>query len=148
MNKIFAGLFVFLFLTAASAQANEGHNHWDKGDMVGKRVENLSKKLSLTDDQKGKVEGMLKEQVEKKHQLMEDNQKAMKALDDDFKTKLTGVLTPEQVKKWEAMKENSKGHCPDCKGGKMCDVCKKKKGMKDHDHNDHDDDHEDHDHDK
>ncbi|MBL8013027.1 MAG: hypothetical protein JNN05_04190, partial [Candidatus Omnitrophica bacterium] len=46
MNKILAGLFVALFLTAAGAQANEGCGHGDKGDMVEKRVEHLTKALS------------------------------------------------------------------------------------------------------
>lgn len=150
MNKVLASLFVALFLTAASAQAHcgscgvgdapkaEGASKADDmGAMVSAKVEKLTKELSLNDEQKGKVEAIIKEKMEKKHQIMEEKHKAMDALHEEFKTKLSGVLTPEQVTKWESMKKDFDG-CPMCKDGKMCKKCKLMKGKKDSgDHEDH-----------
>lgn len=143
MNKVFLGLLVSLFLMTANAQAHCGKcgvgdsPKEDMSSMVSSKVEKLTKELSLTDEQKGTVEGLIKAKMEKKHQIMGENKKAMDALHEDFTTKLNGVLTEEQKTKWEALKKDDHGAmgCPDCKDGKKCKKCMLKKGhenMADH----------------
>jgi Spy/CpxP family protein refolding chaperone len=68
-----------------------------KGDGEGrqeKRMERLSKELSLTEEQKTKVGVVFKEQGEK-----------YKAIHDETRTQLKTILTPEQFTKLEEMKQ-------------------------------------------
>ncbi len=135
MNKVLTGLCVLFLLMTANAQAHCGHcgvgdsSKDDMGAMVSEKVQGMTKELALNDEQKGKVEGIIKEKMAKKQQLMEENRKAMDAVHEDFTTKLNGVLTEEQKTKWEARKKDGPGEmkCPKCKDGKMCKKCKIKK---------------------
>lgn len=138
MSKVILGLLISLFLMSANAQAHCGKcgigdsPKEDMSSMVSSKVEKLTKELSLTDEQKGTVEGLIKEKMEKRHQIMEEKHKAMDALHEDFETKVNGVLTAEQKTKWETLKKDDHGAmgCPDCKDGKMCKKCMLKKGHK------------------
>lgn len=136
MKKVLGLLLAGMFFAALNAQAHcgkcgmeDGAHKDDKGAMVSAKVDKLAKELSLTDEQKGKVEGIIKEKMEKKQQLMEEHHKSMDALQEDFKAKLGGVLSAEQMAKWEDMKKDHGKDCPDCKDGKICKTCKMKKAM-------------------
>ena len=130
MNKILTVLLMSLFLMTASAQAKcpiaDGPmKDKDIDVMVAEHITKLSTDLSLTGEQKGQVEGLMKEKMQKHQQLMEENRKAMDALQEDFSSKLSGVLTDEQKTKWESLKKDGHGEmkCPECKDGKMCKKC-------------------------
>jgi periplasmic protein CpxP/Spy len=89
MNKLLIGLILALCvpLTALAEQ------DMDSG-FAEKHTENLTKALSLNDEQKTKVEAILKGQQEKFKALREETHASIKA-----------VLTPEQVTKFDAMQE-------------------------------------------
>lgn len=129
MKKFFGVMLVALFLAlgAASAQAHcgkcgVGDAHPDMKAMAGEKLEMMTKDLNLTDEQKTKVEAIMKAKMEKKEAIMDEKSKAMEALHEDFKAQLKQVLNEEQLKKWEALKDK----CPMCKEGKMCEMCMKK----------------------
>jgi hypothetical protein len=84
--------------------------------------------LGLSDEQKGKVEAIMKEKMEQKKALKEEHRADMDSLHENFKAQLKGILTEEQMTKWEAMKDEHMAKCPECKEGKMCPMCMKKKG--------------------
>jgi hypothetical protein len=99
--------------------------------------------LKLTDEQKTKLHAIMMEKKTKMHAMMDEHHQAMDRLHEDFEKKLGGILTVDQMKKWEEKMEkhgDMKGHCPMCKGGKMCDMCKMKAkhgnrdDKKEHDH--------------
>jgi Spy/CpxP family protein refolding chaperone len=77
-----------------TAFANEG-DYSAKPEHI---LEHLSKKLSLTADQKAKLETIFKEEHEK-----------FKALHEESHNRIKEVLTPEQITKWEAMKKEHHG---------------------------------------
>ncbi len=107
------GLSAATFLWAGKNDAC----HVDPGAKVDARVEHMSKKLKLTDDQKAKVKQILTAQSPKMdeahQQMMEANQNAGKEIE--------AVLTPEQKQKFEKMNKKGKGAC--C-GGKECPMGK------------------------
>lgn len=141
MNKVLAIVITALLLTSGNAQAHCGKcgvGDAPKSDidtMLNEKTEMLTKKLNLTDDQKAKVQAILKEKMAKKQEIMDQKHNAMDALHEEFKAKLGAILTEEQMKNWEEMKKDSDGmmgKCPMCKDGKMCEVCKLKKGKSEH----------------
>jgi periplasmic protein CpxP/Spy len=81
---------------------------------------NLAKQLDLTDDQKPKVEAIMKGGMEKGRALREDTsltpeeKKAKaKAIKEETATQLKAVLTPEQFTKWQEMsKRGPRNHPP------------------------------------
>ena len=137
MRKILFMVLAGLFVAAATAQANCGR--CGMGDMpkaqaqepVKRHLDKMAKDLKLSDEQKARVEVIMKEKMEKKDRIMKEKMVAMDALHEEFKAKLKGVLSEEQMKKWEAGQEHKgemKGKCPYCKDGKMCAHCQKEQG--------------------
>jgi protein CpxP len=96
MNKILLTLaIVFIFPLTASANPGGGPGYGPgQEEYHGRKVERLTKELNLTDEQKGKVEALFKEQHEK-----------FKALHEETNTKMKAILTPEQMTKMEEMKK-------------------------------------------
>jgi Spy/CpxP family protein refolding chaperone len=79
------------------------------------RLQELAKKLNLTDDQKQKLRPILQDEAKQMQAVRADTsmtkqQKMEKAKDinESFKPQISAVLTPEQQKKWEEMKEEWK----------------------------------------
>ncbi len=99
----------------------------DASAMATEKADKWAKDLKLDDEQKGKLQAAIQQKLEKKQQIMDEKHKAMDALHEEFKTNLSGFLSADQLKQWEEMKDKS--HCPMCKDGKMCDMCKKMKEM-------------------
>lgn len=104
MNKTLLTLaFVTIFpLTAAAFPGAQGPGSEDHQQP---RIERLTQELQLTDEQKGKVEAIFKEQQDK-----------FKALHEETHNKLGAVLTPEQLTKLDALKKQHRGHWKNKKG--------------------------------
>ncbi len=79
----------------------------------GLNLEQVSKQLELTEDQKPKVKAVLDEQQQKTRDLrndpsfaslsQEDKRAKMKTIRDDSAAKLKDILTPDQFAKWQKM---------------------------------------------
>jgi Spy/CpxP family protein refolding chaperone len=88
----------------------------------GPSLEQLSKSLDLTDDQKPKVKAALDEQMQKMGELRkdpdfaglsrEDKMVKMKPIRDDYMAKMKDILTPEQFAKLEKMGPGMRGNRP------------------------------------
>jgi Spy/CpxP family protein refolding chaperone len=95
MNKKILILTAALILPLNAFAHNCGEG--DKG-FPEHRLEHLTKELSLSDDQKAKLEVVFKEQHEK-----------FKAFHEESNNRVKEVLSPEQIAKWEAMKKHHHG---------------------------------------
>jgi periplasmic protein CpxP/Spy len=89
VNKVLIGLILALTIPMTAFAEPEMMD-----GMAQKRTEHMTKMLSLTDEQKPKVEAILKTEMEK-----------MKAVHEETKNSLKEVLTPEQMTKFETMHE-------------------------------------------
>jgi Spy/CpxP family protein refolding chaperone len=83
------------------------------GDFVKQRLDRLSEELKLTDEQKPKVEALLKAQAEKMRGLRdatpEERQEKMKASRDEMGKKMKEILTAEQFAKYEKLPPPGRG---------------------------------------
>ena len=79
----------------------------------------LAEQLNLTEDQKPKVQSIMKVQMEKIRDLRqdtslsrEDKMAKRKAIQDDTATQMKAVLTADQFQKWQAMQLKMHNHPP------------------------------------
>ncbi len=79
-----------------------------KGPSLEERMKQLTEALKLTDEQKPKVEALLKEQGEKMRAIFQDQgtaqeerRKKMQDLQKDYAAKIKAVLTAEQGEKYD-----------------------------------------------
>jgi periplasmic protein CpxP/Spy len=104
------------FSTVAMAQdANKDAKKSGKRGMptVEQQMERLTKALSLTDEQKPKVEALLKDTQKKYQELApEDRREKGRAIREEQNKKMKEILTPEQMEKYTKLQEEMK------KGGK------------------------------
>jgi protein CpxP len=117
-----SGLVAF---TPATTQAQDGTNGPGRraggpggpgGRMSPKeRLDKMTEELSLTDDQKSKVEVILKDQADKMKALRDDTSLSreergpkMKVIMDDTAKQIRVILTPEQQTKFDAMQDKMK----------------------------------------
>ncbi len=123
-------LFIIGFLLGMSVAGWGIHHCFEKSRMnMGNAdyiLNRLSSKLDLTDDQKGKVAALLKEQLPKAEVLHKETQDKFKSLRDSFNTSLRPLLTPEQQRKLDALtarlnaKESERGFFFGCGGITGC----------------------------
>ncbi len=80
------------------------------------RLEEMSKQLNLTDDQKAKLKPVLQDEAQQLQAVHNDtslshDQKMakVKEIREAHKPQINNVLTPDQQKKWEEMKKKTKG---------------------------------------
>jgi Spy/CpxP family protein refolding chaperone len=80
------------------------------------RLEEMSKQLNLTDDQKAKLKPVLQDEAQQLQAVHNDtslshDQKMakVKEIREAHKPQINNVLTPDQQKKWEEMKKKAKG---------------------------------------
>jgi Spy/CpxP family protein refolding chaperone len=73
-----------------------------------KHLDQLTKELNLTPEQREQVFVIMKEKDERRKTEMEKKQKVVVATKEDADTKIKAVLTPEQAAKFDKMKENQK----------------------------------------
>ena len=91
-----------------------------KGRMsVEQQMERMTTQLNLTDEQKPKVEAVLKESAKKRQEIFSDSsfdrsqmREKMQPIMEEQNKKLKAILTDEQYKKYEEMQQRMK------KGGK------------------------------
>jgi periplasmic protein CpxP/Spy len=81
------------------------------------RLEEMSKQLNLTDEQKAKLKPILQDEGQQLQALHSDtslshDQKMAKAKEirEAHKSQINSVLTPDQQQKWAEMKKNAKEH--------------------------------------
>ena len=95
----------------AGRPAGPGGPGGQRGEMAKERLNKMAEELKLTDEQKTKVEAVMKEQQEKMRGSREANANAtpeerrekMKTVREELSKKMKGILTPEQFEKWEKM---------------------------------------------
>ena len=85
----------------------------------GPSLEQLSKALDLTDDQKPKVKVALDAQKQEMTDLradtslsQEDRRAKMKTIREEFTAKLKDILTPEQFEKWQKISQHMRRNGP------------------------------------
>ena len=98
-GRVLAGVVVMLTVSSA-AFAKEGHH----GDPQ-KHLDRLTKKLELTDQQRGQVEQIVNDYRGR----MESLRSQMEALQKEKHEKISAILTPEQKEKFEKMKPHKGG---------------------------------------
>jgi periplasmic protein CpxP/Spy len=113
VGALLAGSSALRAQTATNTPPANAH-----GGMKGRQ--DIAKQLDLTDDQKPKVQEIMKSAMDKGRALREDtsltsqekNDKA-KAIKEETATQLKAVLTPEQFTKWQELsKHGSHAHTP------------------------------------
>lgn len=77
-----------------TATANPGEYKGDHDHYQAKKIERLDKELSLTSDQKSRIETLFKQNGEK-----------FKALREETQSQMQTILTPEQYTKLQEMKQ-------------------------------------------
>jgi Spy/CpxP family protein refolding chaperone len=75
----------------------------DPAKMTDMILNNLSKKLTLTDDEKGKIKPIIEEQVAEIQKQREAQRAAMQKQIEDAKAKIKPLLTPDQQKQLDAI---------------------------------------------
>ncbi|SFU40645.1 hypothetical protein SAMN05216339_10251 [Nitrosomonas eutropha] len=85
---------IFALTLPLTAVANPGECKGDHDHYQAKRIGRMDKVLSLTDDQKSKLETLFKQNGEK-----------FKALHEETRSQLKAILTPEQYTKLQEMKQ-------------------------------------------
>lgn len=100
------------FSTMATAQ--EGKEGKKKGGMsVEQQMERLNEAVKLTDEQKPKVEAVLKESAKKREALsdvpQDERRDKQRAIREEQDTKLKAILTPDQYEKYQAMPRPGRG---------------------------------------
>jgi Spy/CpxP family protein refolding chaperone len=108
IGSLLFGLAVTLTARPALAQEHRA--------TVESRLEEMSKQLNLTDDQKEKLKPILQDEAKQLQAVQNDtalshDQKMAKSKEirQAHKSQINGVLTPDQQKKWEEMKKKAKG---------------------------------------
>ena len=102
MNK----LLVVIFSSALLAFTAQAH-HGNEGEHGGKRKDRLISKLELTEEQKQPVIDILKEQRQKRKEILrpdpEQVKQKMQALRKETRELLAAVLTEEQLQKYDEL---------------------------------------------
>ena len=96
-RRVFTGVMVVMLAASSVAFAEKEHH----GDPQ-KHLDRLSKKLELTDQQRGQVEQVMNEYRGR----MEALRSQMEALQKEKHEKISAVLTPAQREKFEKMKQH------------------------------------------
>jgi Spy/CpxP family protein refolding chaperone len=96
---------------ATAQEAKEGKK---KGmPTVEQQMERMTEALKLTDEQKPKVEAVLKDMAKKREDLrdvpQDERRDKARALRDEQDKKMKEILTPEQYEKYQAMPRGGRG---------------------------------------
>lgn len=94
-GRLFAGACLVVLAASSAAIAEEGHHNDPQ-----KHLDKLSKKLELTEAQRGQVEQIMNDYRGR----MEALKGQMEALRNEKHEKINAVLTPEQQEQFQKMK--------------------------------------------
>ncbi len=102
--------------TLATAQDATPNTTKKKGRMtVEQQMERMTTQLSLTDEQKPKVEAVLKESSKKRQEIFSDSsinrsqmREKMQPIMEEQNKKLKAILTDDQYKKYQEMQQRAK----------------------------------------
>ncbi len=108
IGSLLLGLAVTLMARPALAQEHRA--------TAESRLDEMSKQLNLTDDQKAKLKPVLQDEAQQLQAVHNDtslshDQKMakVKEIREAHKPQINDILTPDQQKKWEEMKKKAKG---------------------------------------
>ncbi len=95
-----------------TARAEEARRGGERGERIRERMQEVSKELNLTDEQREKLKPIFQAQAEKMKELRadttlsrEEKMQKWKAIREEFAPKIKEILTPEQFEKWQKMRE-------------------------------------------
>jgi Spy/CpxP family protein refolding chaperone len=94
---------------APKREAPPGGPGGQRAEAAKERLHKIAEELKLTDEQKTKVEAVLKEQQEKMRGVRggtstrEERMEKVKVAQEETNKKMKEILTPEQFAKWEKM---------------------------------------------
>ena len=92
------------------APKGEGRGGGQGGDFAKQRLDRLNEELKLTDEQKPKVEALLKAQAEKLRGLTpEERREKMQASREEMGKKMKEILTAEQYEKYQKLPPPGRG---------------------------------------
>jgi Spy/CpxP family protein refolding chaperone len=114
---VLAAAIVLAYSPALRAQENKDapkrEGRPGGGDFVKQRMDRLTEELKLTDEQKPKVEALLKAQVEKMRGLRdatpEERREKMTANREEMAKKMKEILTAEQFEKYQKLPAPGRG---------------------------------------
>ena len=136
--KRVALLTVALLFATTMVYAHCGMCKLDKGkkseDWAQKKMEKMTERLSLTEEQVAQIEPLVKEKIEKKKAVMEEARTKKEAIKEEYSAKIKALLNAEQQQELEEWKkewkdEKGEGHGRKCGPDCDCPKCllKKKK---------------------
>ncbi len=114
MKKIMYALVAVMLFSAVPVYANCGMCPLDKGSMstedrVAKKMEKMTEKLGLSDEQAVKIKVLITEKMEMKKAIKAQMHEQMKMLTEEFSGQIKAILTDEQKVKFEEMRKEHKG---------------------------------------
>ena len=84
----------------------------ERGGAIRKRMQKVAMELGLTDEQKQRLQPILREEWTKLKALRDDQsltrlekRKKLQAMREELLPQLKGVLTPEQLAKWQQLRQ-------------------------------------------
>lgn len=111
-RRIVIGSLLFGLAVALMARQSLAQEHHAT---VEHRLEEMSKQLNLTDDQKAKLKPILQDETQQMQaahndtSLSQDQKRAKaKEIREAHTSQINEVLTPDQQKKWEEMRKKGK----------------------------------------
>lgn len=102
--------------TGNPAEEGAAPNGKHRRGEIEARLENLSKQLNLTDEQKRKIRPALKHEMERIARVQSNSslsqvqeRRRIAMIRADTRDRISEILTPDQRKQWEAMREAHRG---------------------------------------
>jgi len=110
-KAIYLVIAVFLVIAVpAMVHACPGMDSMSIEDKVSKKMEKLTKKLALTEEQAAEIKTLVTEKLTKKKAIWEAKIAEIKTVKEGYSAKIQAVLTDEQKTKYDEMKQEwSKG---------------------------------------
>jgi len=107
---LIAGLFTFATLPGLAKHGHKGsfdEAAWQekKEKKINKKMDKLTKKLALSDEQQKQVRQVLESKWKKKIRIYREKQGRMERLRKEFHDNMSNILKPEQQKKFDALYE-------------------------------------------
>ncbi len=127
MKKLIFSIAAAVFAVSSFAQTSPKTEKTPE-EMASKRAEKLKTELSLSDDQKAKVQAALLERITKVKEIKAKYPNDKKAANKEikpvllkFRENMKSTLTAEQYTKWEESKKNAKAKRKDKKAAPALD---------------------------